>query len=107
MLISKYRTRITGKDGSAQSKLEHHRVGYSPLSRALQYSWKDITSSQTKVLRPVTVFSILGVCVPQTLASQPLGSTRILTRLKQLAGNIKRSTAHPQLPNPRLQISKQ
>jgi ubiquitin-like 1-activating enzyme E1 A len=74
-LIHQSRARTTNKDGTSQSKLEQHKLAYSSLSRALQHSWKDTTSNATKVLRPVTVFSILGV--HQILTSHPLGKAEI------------------------------
>jgi hypothetical protein len=99
------RTRTTGKDGTSQSKLGQHKLSYPSLSRALQHSWKETTSNATKVLRPVTVFSILGV--HQILTSQPPVNAHIDPySLKQLVGNIKRNTAHLRLRNPLSQILK-
>jgi hypothetical protein len=54
------RPRNPSKDRS-KSRMEHYKTSYPPLSKALQHSWRDTTSSATKVLRPITVFSILGV----------------------------------------------
>jgi hypothetical protein len=37
-------------------------ASYSPLQKALGYRWTGLTKRQTKEVKPVIIFTILGLC---------------------------------------------